>query len=159
DHRAIENSVSTNHVWRERKETTGANVGQNAKRHTTRLVYKNTATRNNRFIYANLSSSSLSSSECCTSECGSSECTVILSVMYHSNVSGRFSSGLRSLPSSAPFLSYPSLQSHVFIIFWPNSRVEYSSKLCFHHGDPLQNGTSIRFFRSRVTIFISMSDA
>ncbi|KRY06712.1 hypothetical protein T12_4142 [Trichinella patagoniensis] len=79
--------------------------------------------------------------------------------MYHSNVSGRFSSGLRSLPSSAPFLSYPSLQSHVFIIFWPNSRDEYSSKLCFHHGDPLQNATSIRFFRSRVTIFISMSDA
>ncbi|KRY45173.1 hypothetical protein T03_12841 [Trichinella britovi] len=38
---------------------------------------------------------------------GSSECTVILSVMYHCNVSGRFSSGLRSLPSSAPFLSYP----------------------------------------------------
>ncbi|KRX29983.1 hypothetical protein T05_7375 [Trichinella murrelli] len=31
DHRAIEISVSTNHIWRERKETTRANVGRNAK--------------------------------------------------------------------------------------------------------------------------------
>ncbi|KRZ49087.1 hypothetical protein T02_10775, partial [Trichinella nativa] len=38
DHRAIENSVSTNHVWRERKETTRTNFGRNAKRHTTTLV-------------------------------------------------------------------------------------------------------------------------
>ncbi|KRY15909.1 hypothetical protein T12_3494 [Trichinella patagoniensis] len=27
-----------NNGWREQKETTGANVGQNAKRHTTRLI-------------------------------------------------------------------------------------------------------------------------
>ncbi|KRX51728.1 hypothetical protein T06_13761, partial [Trichinella sp. T6] len=33
------------------------------------------------------------------------------------------------------------------------------SHLCFHHGDPLQNGTSIRFFRSCVSILISRSDA
>ncbi|KRY05468.1 hypothetical protein T12_7123, partial [Trichinella patagoniensis] len=99
DHRAIENSASTNHVWCERKETTGANVGRNAKRHTTRLVYKNTATRNNRFIDNKHVNG------------GSSECTVILSVMYHSNVSGRFSSGLRSLPSSAPSFSV------VFVVF------------------------------------------
>ncbi|KRX32422.1 hypothetical protein T05_10726, partial [Trichinella murrelli] len=52
-----------------------------------------------------------------------------------------------------------SLQSHVFKIFLSNARVEYSSKLCFHHGDPLQNGTSIRFFRSCVSILISRSDA
>ncbi|KRX20684.1 hypothetical protein T07_11587, partial [Trichinella nelsoni] len=38
DHRAIENSVSTNHIWRERKETTRANVGRNAKRHTATLI-------------------------------------------------------------------------------------------------------------------------
>ncbi|KRX40044.1 hypothetical protein T06_14840, partial [Trichinella sp. T6] len=33
-HRAIEISVSTNHVWRERKETTRVNFRRNAKRHT-----------------------------------------------------------------------------------------------------------------------------
>ncbi|KRX34476.1 hypothetical protein T09_3518, partial [Trichinella sp. T9] len=33
DHRAIENSVSTNHVWRERKETTRAIFRQNPTTH------------------------------------------------------------------------------------------------------------------------------
>ncbi|KRZ55467.1 hypothetical protein T02_2725 [Trichinella nativa] len=59
------------------------------------MCYKNTATRNNRFIDNKHVNG------------GSSEYTVILSVMYHCNVSGRFSSGLRSLKSSATFLSYP----------------------------------------------------
>ncbi|KRX12108.1 hypothetical protein T07_8651, partial [Trichinella nelsoni] len=38
DHRAIQHSVSTNHVWRERKETTRVNFGRNAKRRTTTLA-------------------------------------------------------------------------------------------------------------------------
>ncbi|KRY32389.1 hypothetical protein T01_3278, partial [Trichinella spiralis] len=87
DHRAIENFVSANHVWRERKETTRVHFGRNAKRHTTTLIKSRNSKQQ---IHS-----------------GSSECTVILSVMYHSNTSGRFSSGLRSLPSSAPPLSYP----------------------------------------------------
>ncbi|KRY35566.1 hypothetical protein T01_2913 [Trichinella spiralis] len=43
--------------------------------------------------------------------------------------------------------------------FLSHRRDERSSKLCFHHGDSLQNGTPIRFFRSRVSILISRSDA
>ncbi|KRY24750.1 hypothetical protein T01_6453 [Trichinella spiralis] len=37
DHPAFENCVSTNHVWRERKETTLANFGRIATQHTSTL--------------------------------------------------------------------------------------------------------------------------
>ncbi|KRX12240.1 hypothetical protein T07_6107, partial [Trichinella nelsoni] len=87
DHRAIENSVSTNHVSRERKETTRVNIRRNAKRHTTRLLKsrnskqqihrKHCLLKNKDYKHVN-------------------DCTVILSVMYHSYVSGR-SSDLRAL--------------------------------------------------------------
>ncbi|KRX12186.1 hypothetical protein T07_250 [Trichinella nelsoni] len=33
----MEHSVTTNHVWRERKETMRTNVGRSAKRHTSTL--------------------------------------------------------------------------------------------------------------------------
>ncbi|KRX26171.1 hypothetical protein T07_7705 [Trichinella nelsoni] len=87
DHRAIEISVSTNHVWRERKETTRVNFRRNAKRHTTTLLKsrnskqqihrKHCLLKNKDYKHVN-------------------DCTVILSVMYHSYVSGR-SSDLRAL--------------------------------------------------------------
>ncbi|KRZ58833.1 hypothetical protein T02_11794, partial [Trichinella nativa] len=91
DHRAIEISVSTNHIWRERKETTRANVGRNAKRHTTRIVKsRNSKQQIHRKHF------SLKNKDYKHVNGGSSEYTVILSVMYHSNVSGR-SSELRAL--------------------------------------------------------------
>ncbi|KRX34112.1 hypothetical protein T09_15494, partial [Trichinella sp. T9] len=84
DHRAIEHSVSTNHIWRERKETTRVNFRRNAKQHTNTLDYKHVNGKKNVKI------------SCNNTKSGSSEYTVILSVMYHSNVSGR-SSELRAL--------------------------------------------------------------
>ncbi|KRX30861.1 hypothetical protein T05_8811, partial [Trichinella murrelli] len=74
-----------------RKETTRANVGRNAKRHTTTLVKScNSKQQIHRkhFYLKNKDNKHRNG--------GSSEYTVILSVMYHSNVSGR-SSELRAL--------------------------------------------------------------
>ncbi|KRX83500.1 hypothetical protein T06_16427, partial [Trichinella sp. T6] len=84
DHRAIENSVSTNHIWRERKETTRANVGRNAKRHTTTLVKSRNSKQQihrKHFLLKNNDNKHVNG--------GSSECTVILSVMYDRNVTGK----------------------------------------------------------------------
>ncbi|KRX18807.1 hypothetical protein T07_3715 [Trichinella nelsoni] len=85
DHRAIEHSVSTNHVWRERKETTRANFRRNAKRHTTTLVKSRNSKQQihrKHFLLKNKDNKHVN---------------VILSVMHHRNVSGRFSSDLRAL--------------------------------------------------------------
>ncbi|KRY33628.1 hypothetical protein T01_10136 [Trichinella spiralis] len=84
DHRAIEISVSTNHVWRERKETTRVNFRRNAKLHTTKLVKSRNSKQQihrkhcllKNKIYKHVNG-------------GSSECTAILSVMYDRNVTGR----------------------------------------------------------------------
>ncbi|KRY33762.1 hypothetical protein T01_3395 [Trichinella spiralis] len=90
DHRAIENSVSTNHIWRERKETTTANFGRNVNRRTTTLVKSRNLKQQilrKHGLLKNKDDKHVNG--------GSSECTVILSVMYHSNVSGR--SDIRAL--------------------------------------------------------------
>ncbi|KRY29460.1 hypothetical protein T03_15883, partial [Trichinella britovi] len=76
---------------RERKEITRANVGRNAKRHTTRIVKSRNSKQQihrKHFLLKNKDNKHVNG--------GSSEYTVILSVMYHSNVSGR-SSELRAL--------------------------------------------------------------
>ncbi|KRX69576.1 hypothetical protein T06_15693, partial [Trichinella sp. T6] len=84
DHRAIQISVSTNHIWRERKETTRANVGRNAKRHAATLVKSRNSKQQihrKHFLLKNKDNKYVNG--------GSSECTVILSVMYDRNVTGR----------------------------------------------------------------------
>ncbi|KRZ92656.1 hypothetical protein T08_13660 [Trichinella sp. T8] len=110
-----------NNGWRELKETieqlkirvyqsqtTRANVGRNAKRHTTTLVSKksNVKSRNSKqqihrkhCLWKNKNNQHVNGKNvkmsCNNTKRGSSECTVILSVMYHSKVSGR--SDLRAL--------------------------------------------------------------
>ncbi|KRX34884.1 hypothetical protein T09_7444, partial [Trichinella sp. T9] len=107
DHPAFQNSVSTNHIWRERKETTRANVGRNAKRHAATLVKsrnskqqihrKHFLLKNKDNKHRNGKKMSYNNTNSMQISAGSSECTVILSVMYHSNMSGRSSSDLRAV--------------------------------------------------------------
>ncbi|KRY27780.1 hypothetical protein T01_15397, partial [Trichinella spiralis] len=89
DHRAIENSVSTNHIWRERKETTTANFGRNVKSRNLKqqILRKHGLLKNKDGKHVN--GKKMKKMSCNNTKSGSSECTVILSVMYHSNVSGR----------------------------------------------------------------------
>ncbi|KRX30976.1 hypothetical protein T05_5102, partial [Trichinella murrelli] len=51
DHRAIENSVSTNHVWRERKETTRAIFRQNPTTHPVACIKVAVAGERAQFSY------------------------------------------------------------------------------------------------------------
>ncbi|KRY47287.1 hypothetical protein T03_6255, partial [Trichinella britovi] len=80
-----------------RKETTRANFGRNAKRHTTTLIKSRNSKQQihrKHWILKNKDNKHVNGKtnvkmSCNNTKSGSSECTVILSVMYHSNVSDR----------------------------------------------------------------------
>ncbi|KRY33747.1 hypothetical protein T01_2220, partial [Trichinella spiralis] len=114
DHRGIENCLSANHNRCERKETTRANFGRNAKQRTTMLVKScNSKQQIHRkhWLLKNKDDKHVNG--------GSSECTVILSVMYHRNVSGRFSYDLRALLIAGAFpLVSVVFRAITFLIFF-----------------------------------------
>ncbi|KRX33539.1 hypothetical protein T05_7628, partial [Trichinella murrelli] len=159
DHRAIEHSVSTNHIWRERKETTRANVGRNAKRHAATLVKsrnskqqihrKHILLKNKDNKHRNGKKMSYNKTNSMQISAGSSECTVISSVMYHSNMSGRSSSDLRAVLIAAKRDSVEQLENSV-----PSNHVWRERKETIEHLKvvylPIMFGVSEKRLRGQI---------